>query len=76
MAVFREVQHQPVFGLAFDYSDGFSVCVGKFLFAFRLLFFKFLNDFLNIKADVRLVLPKTLPRFEGKAKRVIDKRVF
>ena len=29
---------------------------------------------LGISADVRLVAPKTLPRSEGKAKRVIDRR--
>jgi phenylacetate-CoA ligase len=29
---------------------------------------------LGIRADVRLVEPNTIPRSEGKAKRVIDKR--
>jgi phenylacetate-CoA ligase len=29
---------------------------------------------LNIRANVRLVEPNTIPRSEGKAKRVIDKR--
>ena len=28
----------------------------------------------GIRAKITLVEPKTLPRFEGKAKRVIDKR--
>ena len=35
-----------------------------------------LKDVLNIKADVRLVLPNTLPRFEGKAKHVTDNRKY
>ncbi len=35
-----------------------------------------LKDVLNIKADVRLVLPGTLERFEGKAKHVTDNRKY
>ena len=35
-----------------------------------------LKDILNIKADVRLVLPGTLERFEGKAKHVVDNRNY
>jgi len=33
-----------------------------------------INSVLNINAEVRLVAPKTIPRSEGKAKRVIDNR--
>ncbi len=33
-----------------------------------------LQSTLNIAAKIRLVEPKSLPRSEGKAKRVIDKR--
>ena len=33
-----------------------------------------LKSVLNIDAKVTLVTPGTLPRFEGKSKRVIDKR--
>lgn len=35
-----------------------------------------LKNLLNVGATVELVEPGTLPRFEGKAKRVIDKRVY
>ena len=35
-----------------------------------------LKEILNIKAEVRLALPKTLPRFEGKSKHVIDNRSY
>ncbi len=35
-----------------------------------------LKSVLNIKADVRLVLPGTLERFEGKAKHVTDNRSY
>jgi phenylacetate-CoA ligase len=35
-----------------------------------------LREVLNISATVRLLEPKSLPRSEGKATRVIDKRVF
>ncbi|NVO65753.1 phenylacetate--CoA ligase [Methanofollis tationis] len=35
-----------------------------------------LRNSLNVAADVELVAPGTLPRFEGKAKRVIDRRVY
>ena len=35
-----------------------------------------LKDVLNIKAEVKLLLPGTLPRFEGKSKRVIDNRKY
>ncbi|WP_067052017.1 phenylacetate--CoA ligase family protein [Methanofollis ethanolicus] len=35
-----------------------------------------LKSSLNVAADVELVAPGTLPRFEGKAKRVIDRRVY
>ncbi|MBR6038758.1 MAG: phenylacetate--CoA ligase [Candidatus Methanomethylophilaceae archaeon] len=35
-----------------------------------------LKDVLNIKADVRLELPGTLERFEGKAKHVTDNRSY
>lgn len=35
---------------------------------------KDLRDFLGINAKVKLVEPKSLQRFEGKASRVIDKR--
>ena len=35
-----------------------------------------LKDVLNIKADVKLCLPGTLPRFEGKAVHVTDKRCY
>jgi len=35
-----------------------------------------LKNPLNVGATVELVEPGTLPRFEGKAKRVIDKRVY
>ena len=33
-----------------------------------------LRNFLNVNADVELVEPGSLPRFEGKSKKVIDKR--
>ena len=35
-----------------------------------------MKEVLNIKADVRLVLPGTLERFEGKAKHVTDNRTY
>jgi len=35
-----------------------------------------LKDVLNLKADVKLALPGTLPRFEGKAKHVTDNRKY
>lgn len=35
-----------------------------------------LKDIINIKAEVRLVLPGTLDRFEGKAKHVVDNRKY
>ena len=35
---------------------------------------KSLRDVLELRTTVKLVEPGTLPRFEGKAKRVIDKR--
>jgi phenylacetate-CoA ligase len=35
-----------------------------------------MNLYLNIAVEVELKAPGELPRFEGKAKRVIDKRVF
>ncbi|WP_394339017.1 phenylacetate--CoA ligase family protein [Methanofollis sp. UBA420] len=35
-----------------------------------------LKSSLNVAADVELVAPGSLPRFEGKAKRVIDRRVY
>jgi len=35
---------------------------------------KDIKDYLGVSAKVKLVEPKTLQRFEGKAKRVIDKR--
>ncbi len=35
-----------------------------------------MKSILNIKADVRLVLPGTLPRFEGKASHVTDNRSY
>jgi len=35
---------------------------------------KDIKDYLGISAKVKLVEPKTLQRFEGKARRVIDKR--
>ena len=35
-----------------------------------------LKEILNIKAEVKLALPKTLPRFEGKSKHVIDNRSY
>ena len=35
-----------------------------------------LKEVLNIKADVKLVLPKTLERFEGKSKHVVDNRCY
>ncbi|MBP5203663.1 MAG: phenylacetate--CoA ligase, partial [Candidatus Methanomethylophilaceae archaeon] len=35
-----------------------------------------LKDVLNIKADVKLELPGTLERFEGKAKHVTDNRSY
>jgi phenylacetate-CoA ligase len=33
-----------------------------------------MKDYLGISAKVKLVEPKSLQRFEGKASRVIDKR--
>jgi phenylacetate-CoA ligase len=33
-----------------------------------------LKNFLNVNAKVELVEPGTLPRFEGKSKKVIDRR--
>jgi phenylacetate-CoA ligase len=33
-----------------------------------------LRNSLNVNADVELVEPGSLPRFEGKSKKVIDKR--
>ena len=35
---------------------------------------KELRDALEIRTTIRLVEPGTLPRFEGKAKRVVDRR--
>ncbi|MCX5842561.1 MAG: phenylacetate--CoA ligase, partial [Deltaproteobacteria bacterium] len=35
---------------------------------------KDLKDYLGVAAKVKLIEPKTLQRFEGKASRVIDKR--
>jgi len=35
-----------------------------------------LKEVLNIKADVKLVIPKTLERFEGKSKHVVDNRSY
>ncbi|HJK25721.1 MAG TPA: hypothetical protein O0X68_05950 [Methanocorpusculum sp.] len=35
-----------------------------------------LRDALNVSAKVELCPPNSLPRFEGKAKRVVDHRVF
>jgi phenylacetate-CoA ligase len=35
-----------------------------------------LSNALNVKADVELVEPGSLPRFEGKSKKVIDKRTM
>jgi phenylacetate-CoA ligase len=35
-----------------------------------------LKSLLNVGATVELVEPGTLPRFEGKAKRVVDRRVY
>ena len=35
-----------------------------------------LRHILNIRVDIQLVEPGTLPRFEGKAKRVMDRRDF
>jgi len=35
-----------------------------------------LKHFLNINTEVELLEPGSLPRFEGKAKRIIDKREF
>ena len=37
---------------------------------------KDVKDYLGVSAKVKLVEPKTLQRFEGKAKRVIDNRVI
>jgi len=37
---------------------------------------KDLKDYLGVNALVKLVAPKTLPRFEGKASRVTDRRKF
>ena len=37
---------------------------------------KDIKDYLGVTAAVKLVEPKTLQRFEGKAKRVIDKRTI
>ena len=35
-----------------------------------------LKEYLNVAVEVELKAPGELPRFDGKAKRVIDKRVF
>ena len=35
-----------------------------------------LKNALNVSVDVELTAPDSLPRFEGKAKRVIDRRVL
>lgn len=35
-----------------------------------------LKSYLNVTPQVEIVEPETLPRFEGKAKRVVDKRKF
>jgi phenylacetate-CoA ligase len=35
-----------------------------------------MKNLLNVSAAVELVEPGTLPRFEGKAKRVVDRRVY
>jgi len=37
---------------------------------------KDIKDYLGVSAKVKLVEPKTIQRFEGKAKRVIDKRTI
>jgi len=33
-----------------------------------------LMNYLNVKANVELVEPGSLPRFEGKSKKVVDRR--
>ena len=37
---------------------------------------KDIKDYLGVTAKVKLVEPKSLQRFEGKAQRVIDKRII
>ena len=37
---------------------------------------KDIKDYIGISAKVKLVEPKSLQRFEGKAQRVIDKRTM
>jgi len=37
---------------------------------------KDIKDYLGVSIKVKLVEPKTLQRFQGKAKRVIDKRTL
>ena len=37
---------------------------------------KDIKDYLGISSKVKLVEPKTIQRFEGKAKRVIDRRTI
>lgn len=37
---------------------------------------KILKNALNVQVSVELTEPGTLPRFEGKAKRVIDRRLI
>jgi phenylacetate-CoA ligase len=53
--------------------DGFTDSVGK-LESLRESIVSRLKNALSISADVELVEPGTLPRFEGKAKRVVDNR--
>jgi phenylacetate-CoA ligase len=35
-----------------------------------------LKNLLNVGVEIELVEPGSLPRFEGKAKRVVDRRVY
>ena len=44
------------------------------MMAFQNKIGKYIENETGIRVKVTLVEPKTLPRFEGKAKRVIDKR--
>ncbi len=37
---------------------------------------KDIKDLIGVTTDVKLYMPKILPRFEGKAKRVVDKRLI
>lgn len=57
-----------------ELSEGFDISSIPELEALRARIAKKVHSIIGIKAKITLVEPKSLPRSEGKAKRVIDKR--